>query len=86
MRDNVRTLVPRLPGWLPVPPSVRDHGFTNRYIATGVAAVGLVIAAAAVRGYQTQGRSAFYQNALLVLQPRHEILSGVASRQGTAAD
>jgi hypothetical protein len=65
MSDNARALVTRLPGWLPVPPSVRDHGFTSRYVATGVAAVGLVVAAAAVRGYRTQGRSAFYQNALL---------------------
>jgi len=30
-----------------------------------VAAVGLVVAAVAVRGHRTQGRSAFYQNALL---------------------
>jgi hypothetical protein len=65
MSDNSRILVTRLPGWLPVPASVRDHGFTNRCVATGVAAVGLVVAAAAVRGYRTQGRSAFYQNALL---------------------
>lgn len=65
MSDNSRILVTRLPGWLPVPASVRDQGFTNRYVASGVAAVGLVAAAAAGRGCRTQGRSAFYQNALL---------------------
>jgi hypothetical protein len=65
MSDNSRTLMTRLPGWLPLPASVRDRGFTNRYVASGVAAVGLVVAAAAVRGYRTQGRLAFYQNALL---------------------
>jgi len=63
--DNSRILMTRLPGWLPVPASVRDQGFTNRYVASAVAAVGLVVAAVAVRGHRTQGRSAFYQNALL---------------------
>jgi hypothetical protein len=65
LSDNSRMLVTRLPSSLPVPASVRDHGFTDHYVATGVATVGLVIAAAAVRGYRTQGRSAFYQTALL---------------------
>ncbi len=65
LSDNSRILVTRLPGWLPVPDSVRDQGFTNRYVASAIAGVGLVVAAAAVRGYRTQGRSAFYQNALL---------------------
>jgi hypothetical protein len=65
MSDNSRILVTRLPSSLPVPASVRDHGFTDRYVASGIAAVGLVIAAAAVRGYRTHGRSAFYQNVLL---------------------
>jgi Protein of unknown function with HXXEE motif len=65
MSDNSRTLLTRLPSWLPVPASVRVHGFTNRYVATAIPGVGLVVGAAAVRGYRTQGRSAFYQNALL---------------------
>ena len=65
LSDNSRMLVTRLPSSLPVPASVRDHGFTDRYVASAIAAVGLVIAAAAVRGYRTEGRSAFYQNALL---------------------
>jgi hypothetical protein len=65
MTNNSRVLLTRLPGWLPVPASVRAHGFTNRYVATAIPAVGLVVAAAAVRGYRTQGHSALYQNALL---------------------
>lgn len=65
LSDNSRMLVTRLPSSLPVPASVRDHGFTDRYVASAIATVGLVIAAAAVRGYRTQGRSAFYQSALL---------------------
>ena len=65
MSDNSRIVVTRLPDWLPVPASVRDHGLTERYVATGITTVGLVIAAAAVRGYRTQGRSAFYQTVLL---------------------
>ena len=65
MRDTSRTLAPRLPDWMPVPASMRQHGLTARYVATAVPAVGLVVAAAAVRGYRTQGRSAFYQNTLL---------------------
>jgi hypothetical protein len=65
MSDTSRTLVPRLPGWMPVPGSVRQHGLTARHVATAIPAVGLVVAAAAVRGYRTQGRSAFYQNTLL---------------------
>jgi hypothetical protein len=58
-------LVTRLPDWLPAPASVRDHGLTDRYVATGIMTVGVVVAVAAVRGYRTQGRSVFYQNALL---------------------
>jgi hypothetical protein len=65
MSDTSRTLAPRLPDWMPVPASVRQHGLTARYLAIAIPAVGLVVAAAAVRGYRTQGRSAFYQNALL---------------------
>ena len=65
MSDTSRTLAPRLPGWMPVPGSVRHHGLTARHVATAIPAVGLVVAAAAVRGYRTQGRSAFYQNTLL---------------------
>lgn len=65
MSANSRTLVTRLPDWIPAPASVQERGLTQRYIATAVPAVGLVVAAAAVRGYRTRGRSAFYQNVLL---------------------
>lgn len=65
MSDNSRMLMERLPGWLHVPASLRDHGLTDRYVATGIATVGVVVAAAAVRGYRAEGRSTFYQNALL---------------------
>jgi hypothetical protein len=65
MSGNSRTLVTRLPDWLPVPSSVRRRGVTARYVATGIPAVGLVVAAAALRGSRTRGRSAVYQNALL---------------------
>ena len=65
MSESSRVLMKRLPGWLPVPASLRDQGLTDRYLATGIATVGVVVAAAALRGYRTQGRSTFYQNALL---------------------
>jgi hypothetical protein len=65
MTDTSRTLVRQLPDWVPVPTSVRDQGLTTRYLATGIAAIGLIVAAAALRGYRTQGHSAFYQNTLL---------------------
>jgi hypothetical protein len=65
MSDNSRMLITRLPDWVPMPASTREQGLTRGYVARGVAAVGLVVAAAAVHGYRTQGRSAFYQNALL---------------------
>jgi hypothetical protein len=65
MSGNSRNLITRLPGWLPMPASAREQGLTSRHVASGVAAVGLVVAAAAGHGYRTQGRSAFYQNALL---------------------
>lgn len=65
MSDTSRTLLRQLPDWMPVPASARQQGLTPRYLATAIPAVGLVVAAAAVRGYRTQGRSAFYQNALL---------------------
>jgi hypothetical protein len=65
MSDNSRTLITRLPDWVPMPTPAREQGLTSRYVACGVATVGLVVAAAAAQGYRTHGRSAFYQNALL---------------------
>ena len=65
MNDTSRTLLPQLPDWIPMPDSIRQQGLTTRYLATGIATIGLIVAAAAVRGYGTQGRSAFYQNTLL---------------------
>jgi hypothetical protein len=65
MSGNSRMLTTRLPDWVPLPASARERGLTSRYVACGVATVGLVVAAAAGHGYRTQGRSAFYQNALL---------------------
>jgi hypothetical protein len=65
MSANSRALARRLPDWVPVAASVRERGFTQRYVATGIRAVGVVIAAASVRGYRTRGRSALYQNVLL---------------------
>jgi Protein of unknown function with HXXEE motif len=65
MSDTSRTLLQQLPDWMPVPGSIREQGLTTRYLATGIATIGLIVAAAAVRGYRTQGRSAFYQNTLL---------------------
>jgi hypothetical protein len=62
MSDTSRTLVQQLPDWMPVPGSIREQGLTTRYLATGITAIGLIVAAAAIRGYRTQGRSAFYQN------------------------
>jgi Protein of unknown function with HXXEE motif len=86
MSDNSRVMMTRLP----VRASGRDQGFTNQYVASAIAAVGLVVAAAAAHGYRTQGRSAFYQNALLgfglhglghigVSQLTHRYTSGVAT-------
>jgi hypothetical protein len=65
MTETSRTLLQQLPDWTPVPASIRQHGLTARYLATGIATIGLIVGAAAVRGYRTQGRSAFYQNTLL---------------------
>jgi hypothetical protein len=65
MSANSRALVRRLPDWVPMAASVRERGLTQRNVATGVSAVGLVVAAATVRGYRSRGRSAFYQNTLL---------------------
>jgi Protein of unknown function with HXXEE motif len=65
MSDTSRTLVQQLPDWIPVPGSIREQGLSTRYLATGIATIGLIVAAAAVRGYRTQGHSAFYQNTLL---------------------
>jgi hypothetical protein len=65
MSDNSRTLVTRFPHWITVPASVRQRGLTQRYFATAVATVGLVVAGASVHGYRTRGRSAVYQNVLL---------------------
>ena len=63
MSVTSRTLVQQLPDWMPG--SIREQGLTTRYLATGIATIGLIVTAAAVRGYRTQGRSAFYQNTLL---------------------
>ena len=65
MSGSSRKLIARLPGWVPMPASAREQGLTSRYVACGAATVGRVVAAAAVHGYRTQGRSALYQNALL---------------------
>jgi Protein of unknown function with HXXEE motif len=65
MSDNSRTLVTRIQDWVPVPASVRRRGLTPRHVATGISAVGLMMAAATVRGYRTRGRSSLYQDALL---------------------
>ena len=65
MSDTSRILVRQLPDWMPVPGSIREQGLTTRSLVTGIATIGLIVAAAAVRGYRTQGRSAFYQNTLL---------------------
>jgi hypothetical protein len=65
MTGTSRTLVQQLPAWMPVPGSIREQGLTERYLATGIATIGLIVAAAAIRGWRTQGRSAFYQNTLL---------------------
>jgi Protein of unknown function with HXXEE motif len=65
MSHTSRTLMTRLPDSMPLPASMRQHGLTTRYLTTAIPAVGLVVAAASVRGYRTQGRSAFYQNTLL---------------------
>jgi hypothetical protein len=64
MSETSRTLLQQLPDWTPVPASIRQHGLTTRYLATGIATIGLIVGAAAVRGYRTQGRSVFYQNTL----------------------
>jgi hypothetical protein len=65
MSNTSRTLVRRLPNWMPLPAPVRRQGATARHVATAIPSVGLVVAAASVCGYRTKGRSAFYQNALL---------------------
>jgi hypothetical protein len=65
MSDSSRVLMSRLPNWVPVPASIRDQGLTQRHVTTAIATMGLIVGAAAVRGYRTQGRSALYQNALL---------------------
>jgi hypothetical protein len=91
MTDTSRTLLQQLPDWTPVPASIRQHGLTTRYLATGIATIGLIVGAAAVRGYRTQGRSAFYQNTLLAFGLHgfgHLVLSlmtrGYTSGVGTA--
>jgi hypothetical protein len=65
MSETSRTVAQQLPDWMPVPDSIREQGLTTRYLATGIATIGLIIAAASIRGYRTRGRSAFYQNTLL---------------------
>jgi hypothetical protein len=65
MSDNSRAIARRLPHWIPVPASIRQRGLTKHYLRVGIPAVGLVVAAASLRGARTHGRSAFFQNALL---------------------
>jgi Protein of unknown function with HXXEE motif len=65
MSATTRALFPDLPDWVPLPNGAREHGLTTRYVATGIGTVGLIIAAASVRGYRTTGRSAVYQTTLL---------------------
>ncbi|MDF2744744.1 MAG: hypothetical protein K0S88_6122 [Actinomycetia bacterium] len=53
MSDSSRTLMRQLPDWMPAPASIRQ-GFTARYLATSIPAIGMVVAAATIRGYRTQ--------------------------------
>jgi hypothetical protein len=48
MSNTSRTLVQQLPDLMPIPGSIREQGLTTRYLATGIATIGLIVAAAAV--------------------------------------
>lgn len=44
MSDSSRAHMSRLPDWIPVPQSVRQRGLSARYVATAIAALGVVVA------------------------------------------
>lgn len=65
LRETSRKIASRLPRALPLPAGWREHGVPQRQVVTGIPVMGVVMAAAAVEGYRSSGRSPFYQTVLL---------------------
>jgi hypothetical protein len=65
LQETSRQIFSRLPGRVPVPEAWRENGMPRQQVLTGISVMGAVMAAAAVDGYRTGGRSALYQTALL---------------------
>ncbi|GAA2673189.1 MULTISPECIES: HXXEE domain-containing protein [Actinoplanes] len=65
MSRSSRYLLPRLPAALPVPARLRRDGLSQRHVALGIAAMGLLIGAAAAEGVRSQGRSPIFRGVLL---------------------
>jgi hypothetical protein len=65
MSRSSRVLVRRVPRFVPLPESIRRNGFPPAHVAAGIAAMGVVMAAAAAAGVRSEGRSALFRGALL---------------------
>jgi hypothetical protein len=64
MEATSREMASRAPAWLPVPADVRRDGYSRRHLRTGIAAMAVVVAAAAVDGVRTDGRSPAFRTVL----------------------
>lgn len=60
-----RLVVKRAPAWLPLPEALREHGVSERHTHRGIAAMGVLVAAASAAGLLTNGRSALFRGSLL---------------------
>lgn len=65
MRADTRRVLAGVPAAVPLPGGWREGGLPQRHVEVAVALMGGVVAAAAVHGHRTGGRSGPYQSALL---------------------
>jgi Protein of unknown function with HXXEE motif len=65
MSRNSKQILPKLPRALPIPDTLRRNGISQRHVAIGIAAVGLVIGTAAALGVRSEGRSPVFRGILL---------------------
>lgn len=65
MSASSRRVLARTPHALPVPHDLRTRGLSQAHVNLSIALMAVPVAAAAVSGARTQGRSSFFRGALL---------------------
>lgn len=65
MAATSRKVLSRLPGWVPVPPELRRDGLPQAQVNLAIGLMGVAVAAAAVSGVRSGGRSWLFRSALV---------------------